>query len=574
MAEAVVHCMSARRVILCSSIEEALANPYDVVPRLSAWIKSRRWSGLSGVSNIIINVLDSVALEKTPNYAILASIVEAKGLKGEEEVLERFFLPLVLTRDLGRDDSFEVRCQDGSLAVIEAERKKEYNLRILRGLRLGEEVKTQKGAIKFLLKERLTLPSQVKTQLLGKGDTTNLVAKIEGETTSLVLKTYKAITEENPEPEALEVLAEAKFANAPKFLGEILYSRRRPMVISVLESYEENAGDGSQPFLNNLTEGISVLRAEAEKQALDGKVLEEFIKREVCGLVLRHSLINLGRTIAEFHNVFANSSKQSFQPEKITQKDVEGWVEGIRANLDYCLRNIPELEITDMPHTAKKALIFFVQQVEARRREIEGSLPKFNAMSGMLKMRTHQDLHLAQLLSQQAEEGFRFLIIDFEGDPQRTGDARRGKEPPLRDLGTMARSFGYIKNFALAKVLGELPYSEAISLAAYLCVRDIAQSAELDSLLRGGVWSYVSTYVNAWEKASEETMVNSYLQRYIELGASYISDEPFTDEELRQMIRLWKIEKAILEVKYELGHRPQNIAIPMEGLLSAISRKA
>lgn len=561
------------RVTLCSSVEEALTDLHRVVPNLSEWIGCRRWAGLSGVSNIVVSVLDSAVLEKTPDYAILVAMVEAKGSEGEREVRGRFFLPLVFTRDLGHDDFLEIRCQDGSFAVMEAERTREYNLRILRGLRRGEEIKTRKGAIKFLLKERLILPRHIETQLLGKGDTTNFVTKIEGEGASLVLKTYKAVAEENPEPEVLEILAEAKFANTPKLLGEVLYYAGRPMVVSVLESYEENVGDGIQPFLKDLTEGICALQAEAEKKTFSEKALERFVKRKVNNLVLRYSLTSLGQTIAELHNAFANSTKPSFQSEKIAQEDIEGWVEGIRANLDYCLRTIPELKRADMPRLTRKTLAFFAQQIEARKKEIENNLSMLNAMLGMLKMRTHQDLHLAQLLSQKAEHGFHFLIIDFEGDPQRTGDARRRKEPPLRDLGTMARSFGYVKNFALAKAFKGLPYSEAASLAAYLGVRNVVRSPELDSMLKEHVWSYLSAYANAWERTAEETLVSSYLSRYAELGASYISKEPHTDAWLKLMIGLWKMEKAFLEVRYEFDHRPQNVVIPMEGLLSSISQK-
>ncbi len=557
-------------------IGEALSNPDAIVPALAEWIGGRRWAGLSDVSNLSAKVIDSAVLEKASSHVILASIVEVRGVKEEEEekVHRCFFLPILLARRL-KGGFFEVRCRDGALAVAEAERTREYSMRALRGFGVGEEVKTRRGTIKFLPKKSSVLLGRVKVSLLGKSDTTNLVAKLQGETASLVLKTYKAVEEENPEPETLEVLAEAKFAYAPKLLGEILYCAQRPIVISVLESYEENVGDGGQPFLNNLTRGIHALRIKVEKKALSGRELAEFIKRETSRPVLHHSLTNLGCTIAEFHSALASSDRASFKPEKIMRRDAEKWAERTRVNLSYCLRNIPKLERTDMPSAAKHALTFFIQQIEARREEIEDNLIGFESASGMLKMRTHQDLHLAQLLAQRAKHGFRFLIIDFEGDPQRIGDARRNKEPPLRDVGTMARSFGYVKNFALAQALNKLPRAEAVSLAAYLCARTLARSAELDSLLSdNNIGDYLQAYVNGWEEAAEETLINSYLNRYAELGASYISDAPCADVELRRMVRVWKIEKALWEMRYEVDHRPQNVAVPMEGLLAAVTRKA
>ncbi len=551
------------------SVGEAMSNPEKIVPWLGKWVEGRRWSGLSGAKELAVKVADCAVLERTSDSVMLISVIEVEGARGGEDVHKCFFFPILLTRDLNHDDFLEVQCRDGSLAVAEAERTAEYNLRLLREL-YAKEIRTRRGTIVLTRRKPLSLPSHAETSLLGKGDTTNLVAKIEGKS-PFILKTYKDVSSENPEPEVLEVLDEAGFADAPKLLGEIIYEAQSPVAVGVLESYEENMGSGSQPFLAYLDEKLGKLQTEAEEKTLGGEAPKKLAKSSLEASPLNRSLAGLGGTIAEFHNAFAKSGRPLFQPEKVRPEDVEGWAKEVRASFDYCMRSIAETRKTSVSGSEQKVLAFFSEQLEDKREAVEGGAAFLGEASGLLKLRTHQDLHLEQLLTRRTRDGLRFLLIDFEGDPQRLGEARAVKELPLRDLGTMARSFGYVKVLSLAKALRGLPSAEAVPRASYLCARDAAPSAAPRLADEGGVWSCLASYVNGWEEAAEEAMVKGYLQRYGELGASYISDVPLAEGEVRRIVRFWKVEKALLEVRYEFCYRPQNLTIPLEGLLSAIN---
>ena len=57
--------------------------------------------------------------------------------------------------------------------------------------------------------------------------------------------------------------------------------------------------------------------------------------------------------------------------------------------------------------------------------------------------RIHGDFHLGQVLVQKNGADFRWTIIDFEGEPSRTLDFRRGLRSPAADIAGMIRSFQY-----------------------------------------------------------------------------------------------------------------------------------
>ena len=54
-------------------------------------------------------------------------------------------------------------------------------------------------------------------------------------------------------------------------------------------------------------------------------------------------------------------------------------------------------------------------------------------------MRVHGDYHLGQILVKNDD----FYILDFEGEPESTIRDRKVKQPPLKDVAGLFRSFHY-----------------------------------------------------------------------------------------------------------------------------------
>src|SRR5207302_8430985 len=86
-------------------------------------------------------------------------------------------------------------------------------------------------------------------------------------------------------------------------------------------------------------------------------------------------------------------------------------------------------------------------QLLERRAPIEESLRHLEGHVGGSKSVIHSDLHLAQVLRRRAD-GL-LLFIDFEGEPERGSGERGRKLPPLRDVGSMVRSFAYIRHYVI-----------------------------------------------------------------------------------------------------------------------------
>jgi maltose alpha-D-glucosyltransferase/alpha-amylase len=139
---------------------------------------------------------------------------------------------------------------------------------------------------------------------------------------------------------------------------------------------------------------------------------------------------------------------------------------------------------------------------------------------GAAKLRHHGDFHLGQTLA--VGNGEDFAIIDFEGEPLRPLAERRCKHTPLRDVAGLLRSLGYAAASAAAPA--------------------------------------------GWEGAAREAFVSAY--RETARSAPFL---PATEAALTRALAVLEVEKAAYEIVYEANNRPDWLAIPVRGLVTAIA---
>jgi maltose alpha-D-glucosyltransferase/alpha-amylase len=149
------------------------------------------------------------------------------------------------------------------------------------------------------------------------------------------------------------------------------------------------------------------------------------------------------------------------------------------------------------------------------------------------RIRIHGDYHLGQVL----RCGNDFVIIDFEGEPTRSVSERRIKRCPLRDVAGMLRSFHYA---AMNDLVREQPLAE---------IRDIDRSR-------------LRPWADQWTAWMSAKFLDGYLRT--------VSGSPFNptnEEHLETLLQVYLLEKALYELEYELGHRPDWVRIPIDALL-------
>ena len=137
-------------------------------------------------------------------------------------------------------------------------------------------------------------------------------------------------------------------------------------------------------------------------------------------------------------------------------------------------------------------------------------------------IRVHGDYHLGQTLS--ADVGW--FILDFEGEPARPLEERGRPSSPMQDVAGMLRSLGYAAQAALREIGG----------------------TEDEELQRLG---------DEWERHNVERFLAGY-DGYAEI------DRVLPPSEARHVVRrAFELDKAVYEIAYEEGHRPDWVDIPM-----------
>jgi maltose alpha-D-glucosyltransferase/alpha-amylase len=129
-----------------------------------------------------------------------------------------------------------------------------------------------------------------------------------------------------------------------------------------------------------------------------------------------------------------------------------------------------------------------------------------------------------------------FVITDFEGEPTHPLSERRAKRSPLRDVAGMLRSFEYA---ALSGLKSSDFRPEQVP-----ALRPLAQA-----------WVF-------WVSVA-------FLESYLEASRSG-GFLPSGADELKNLLDLYLLEKAVYELSYELNNRPDWVAVPMQGIVELV----
>jgi maltose alpha-D-glucosyltransferase/alpha-amylase len=242
--------------------------------------------------------------------------------------------------------------------------------------------------------------------------------------------------------------------------------------------------------------------------------------------VNRMMMETLGRRTGELHQALARATGDAaFDPEPIVAADLQAWQAGVRRETSETLELLSK-RLSDLGGTERELASALLDSRDSVNTRLEELLPD---TLRCCKTRLHGDYHLGQVLVVEND----FIIIDFEGEPARSGDERRQKHSPLKDVAGMLRSFDYAAQSVLLQHAGD-------SLANR--ERLVPETDE-------------------WLQLISE----AYLDAYREAVAGCCA-WPEVASHGQDLIQLFTWEKACYELRYELGNRPEWVGVPLHGL--------
>jgi maltose alpha-D-glucosyltransferase/alpha-amylase len=322
--------------------------------------------------------------------------------------------------------------------------------------------------------------------------------------TSVILKVFRRISPGiNPEVELGRFLTtRTSFRNMPLLLGEWSYlaAAGGPRSLAVAQSFVPNIGDGWSHILQSLRSPSTAGPHDARR---------------------------LGELTADLHLALESArSEPDLAPEPILPDDAADWTNSVVRAVRSTATALESVAYRETGDT-RELIDAFLSLAPRLSAQASG----FERLIGRSRTRVHGDYHLGQTL--RTVDGD-FVILDFEGEPQRPIEERRAKTSPLKDVAGMLRSFGYARG------------------AAEREMSDRTGSPDRAPLI-------------AWERAARLAFIDSYVEESRRGGAGYL---PTSDDDIRQALAAWELDKALYEVNYELNNRPDWLALPLAATLT------
>lgn len=359
-----------------------------------------------------------------------------------------------------------------------------------------------------------------------------------------VFKFFRRIfADKNPDYEMSRFLSEKKeYKNTPSYLGSInlVDSDNVNVTIGLMQEMIPNQGDAWDYMLNELHKVFSHL--EYKNINIDTLPNTELYQRlavenlppqiiDWAGLNIFSQVQTLAKRTAEMHIALGSEFEETAFTPTHYNDDYTVWLKNkvlyqFQNRLNTIENNLFKLEglALDLANefVEKKNII--------RKRFVDFDWTKLKGE----RIRIHGDYHLGQILVKDND----FYIIDFEGEPESTIRDRKVKQPPLKDVAGLFRSFHY-------------------AIYATIFNNQSNYPAEQDQLFKAGeiLYRYITglflgTYVSATQQAN--------------LNVGYNQERIF-------ILKYCLLEKAVYELGYELNSRPQWAVIPLKGISNIIN---
>lgn len=458
-----------------------------------------------------------------------------------EAFYQHYFLPIAFVSDesFAQDDRIlPITIQDQKGFIIDA-----INLEAFRKLvfeRILTALPKDKTRVRYHKSETFKDCSYESSRYMGMEQSNTSIVYNE----KYVLKFFRRIyADRNPDYEMSRFLSDKKdFKNTPAYLGSIQIKdlEGTNITIGLMQEMVENQGDAWEYFLKELHKVFSNLEYKKINISKLPKT-EDYKRLEIVdvppqiidwvGLSLLIRVQTLAKRTAEMHIALGSEFEDtSFTPTHFNG-DYTVW---LKNRLLYQFQNRLNT-IENSLHKLDGLALELANEFLDKKNEIRKRFVNFDwtKLKGE-RIRVHGDYHLGQVLVKDDD----FYILDFEGEPESTIRDRKVKQPPLKDVAGMFRSFHYaiyatiFNNIDLYKQDQEQLFEAGEVLYQYL----------------KGV--FLGTYTTKIQEAN--------------LNIGYEQERIF-------LLKYAMLEKAVYELGYELNSRPRWAVIPLKGISNIIN---
>ncbi|BAO77124.1 maltokinase N-terminal cap-like domain-containing protein [Winogradskyella sp. PG-2] len=359
-----------------------------------------------------------------------------------------------------------------------------------------------------------------------------------------VLKFFRRIyADRNPDYEMSRFLSEKKdFKNTPAYLGsmQIKDHENTNITIALMNEMVPNDGDAWDYMLKELHKVFSNL----EYKSIDIGQLphtETFVRLDIrdippqiidwVGLNVFTKIQQLAKRTAEMHIALGSEFEDTaFTPTRFNG-DYTVWLKNrllyqFQNRLNAVENNLHKLDGLAL----ELANVFLDKKNDIRKRFVDFDWTKLKGE----RLRVHGDYHLGQILVKDDD----FYILDFEGEPESTIRDRKVKQPPLKDVAGLFRSFHYAIYATIFNNLDNYKHTQT----------ELFEAGEI--LYQYFIGLFLGTYVVEIQNAN--------------INIGYQQERIF-------LLKYSLLEKAVYELGYELNSRPRWAVIPLKGISNIIN---
>lgn len=500
---------------------------------LENYVINKRWYGGKASTLKYIEVVDyfKVNSKKNTYYGVLLEV------NFKEAFYQHYFMPLAFMAEEELDTNTiiaPVKMNGLSGFLVDALHQEDFRKLLFDNIvnstnRTDLKVKLHRG-------EKLAEKEYKSSKFMGVEQSNTSIIYND----TMVLKIFRRIyISTNPDYEISRFLTERmNFKNSPAYMGSISVALSEGSItLALMQELVPNQGDAWQFMLGEVDKIFGYLKykkiniaklpdIELFKRLKINEVPHEII--DWAGLSVFMRIQTMAIRTAEMHIALGSDSHDTAFTPTTYNGDYTVW---LKNRLTYQFQNRLNILENNL-HKLDGLALELANKFLDHKKEIRKSFLDFDwTKMKSERIRIHGDYHLGQVLV----NGDDFYILDFEGEPESTIRDRKVKQPPLKDVAGMFRSFHYSIYATIFNNKNKYPFEQ----------EELFRAGEI--LFKYFVGVFIQTYTDVAQSGN--------------LNIGYRKEIDF-------LLKYCLLEKAVYELGYELNSRPRWAVIPLTGIAS------